>query len=223
VTEWTEWTMTRRQLRQWLGPVLPHAGGPKDLPSLRTVHLRSLGARTVVALATDRYTMAVHQHVSDEDMGGPVEVSVPASALGAALRVLTGDPKAPVTVGADPSGLHLSSLGTMVQVQAADVDPDVATAMPKLAAKVLAGLADAQPIVNVTVDPQLLAKWRHLLSKRITIHAGARSDVPGRTPPLLIRCGERFIGLQMPCYDKESWSPDGWLALLGPYSKKEAA
>ena len=80
--------MTTREWHELVKPVLPHTLKDADFPELSHIRVE-LGARSLYAVATDRYTLAAERHpLARADRNSPMPpVHVPAPDIAASLKL----------------------------------------------------------------------------------------------------------------------------------------
>ncbi|WP_189242529.1 hypothetical protein [Planobispora rosea] len=203
--------MTGRELRQFLGAVLPHAGTDALLDVLTVVILEASGGM-LHALATDRYTLALARRPLPEATSGALIGAVAAAALQAIVRQIK--PRASVRLTLTSEGLSIDQLS----------DPQISYRLPSRPAftpllRWRPWLAEQlkqkpQPVVTaargIALNPAYLARFR----------TASRDGLPLEMRPagrcMVITCGSHFFGLAMPMdlSKARAANPDpltGWL------------
>ncbi|GIH93909.1 hypothetical protein ACFFMN_15840 [Planobispora siamensis] len=185
--------MTGRELRQFLGAVLPHAGIDDTLPVLTVVILDASGGM-LHALASDRYTLALARHPLPETASSPLTGAVAAAALQAIVRQIKARARVRLTLTTE--GLSIDQLS----------DPQISYHLPNRPAFApllhwrpwLAEQLQQKPELVVTaaravaLNPAFLARFR----------TASRDGLPLKMRPMgrcmVITCGNHFLGLAMP-------------------------
>ncbi|MBB2909147.1 hypothetical protein FHS43_000393 [Streptosporangium becharense] len=204
-------TMTGRELRHFLGAVLPHAGTDPGFPPLTMVTLDAADGH-LHALATDRYTLGITRHPLPEPTPGQLTVTVPAAALRAVTRQIA--PRADVRLTLTGEGLTIEQLSDphlTYRLPASTEHPFLPDWRPWLAQR--ARLAP-DPVLTgprgVALNPAYLARFR----------AATRDGLPLELRPagkaLFVTCGTHFLGVLMPMdlSQARAATPDpltGWL------------
>ncbi|GAA2279203.1 hypothetical protein GCM10010149_23630 [Nonomuraea roseoviolacea subsp. roseoviolacea] len=204
--------MTGRELRQFLGAVLPHASTDDSLPVLTMVTFEATGDM-LHALATDRYTLAIARHPLPDPAPDKVTLTVPAAALGAVLRQIKVRADVRLTLTSD--GLTLDQLSDprlTYRLHATGEAPLLADWRNWIANRLT---AKPEPVVTsargVALNPDYLARFR----------AASRDHLPLEIRPagrcMVITCGTHFLGLVTPMdlTKMSEYSTDpltGWLS-----------
>lgn len=208
--------MTTREWHDLIKPVLPHVIADKDFPELDVVRLEA-GARTLYAVATDRYTLAAERWPLDArnrpspDEAGQV-VHLDAGEAAASLRLFTfsKDDDPPLQVAIDPAPVQIRAAGQPRSVdrlavtitQAGDGtrlvlhdqrDPgrDPLAAWRKNLHAVLSR-EGGRTLDGLDLHAAMMARWAKAARKgeRLSMYTGPE---PG--DPLLITVEEHFAGL----------------------------
>lgn len=185
--------MTGRELRQFLGAVLPHAGTGDTLPALTMVTFE-VSCGMLHALATDRYTLAIARHPLPDPAPGMFTVTAAASALQAVVRQIR--PRAAVQLTFTSDGLTLDQLSDprlSYLLHASGEAPLLPSWRTWLADRLA---AKPDPVVTTTrgvaLNPAYLARFR----------AASRDNLPLEIRPagrcMVITCGTHFLGMAMP-------------------------
>ncbi|MEV4249503.1 hypothetical protein AB0J63_39580 [Streptosporangium canum] len=182
-------SMTGRELRQFLGAVLPHAGTDPAFPPLTAVTFDAEGA-SLYALATDRYTLGIARHRMAEGVSAPFTLTVAAATVQAIIRQIK--PRASVRLTLTGEGLTIDQLDPQVtyRLPASGERP----ALPnwrvwfaeRLAEKPAAVLTSAH---GLALNPAYLARFRSACRDRLPLEMRPA----GRH--VAITCGEHFLGL----------------------------
>lgn len=186
--------MTGRELRHFLGAVLPHASTDDDgLPVLTMVTFEATG-NVLHALATDRYTLAIARQPLPDPAPGTLTLTVAAGALTAVIRQIK--PRAAVQLTLTSDGLTLDQLSDpqlsyrLPASGTAPLLPDWRTWLTeRLAHKPDPAMTSAR---GIALNPAYLARFR----------AASRDHLPLEIRPggrfMVITCGTHFLGLAMP-------------------------
>ncbi|GAA0949128.1 hypothetical protein [Nonomuraea longicatena] len=187
--------MTGRELRAWLGAVLPHASTDTSVPFMAVVTIEAAPDRTLYALATDRYTLAVScRPLPDPGTGtapAPLTLTVAARALHTVIRQIK--PRDTVRLTLTDDGLTLEQLGDphlSYRLPASDYEPllpNWRTWLTKQASQTPGPvLTDPR---GVALSPGFLARFK----------TAARDGLPLEMRPagrhlVVITCGTHFLG-----------------------------
>lgn len=183
-------SMTGRELRQFLGAVLPHAGTDLAFPPLTVVSFDAEGA-SLYALATDRYTLGIARHRLPEGLSAPFTMTVPAAALQAVVRQIK--PRAAVRLTLTDNALTIDQLSDphlTYRLAASGERPVLPNwrvwFAERLADKPAAVLTSAH---GIALNPAYLARFRSACRDRLPLEMRPA----GRH--VAITCGEHFLGL----------------------------
>lgn len=198
-------TITARNLRDLLAPVLPLAGSDHDLPVLCAVLLRVQG-RYLTATTTDRFRVGIcrHEFATAEDGGEGGDADFRALVRTADVRRVLSTFKP--TRYLDPL-LSLTVDGDRLVVESDDgtLDGGVSARLglplergeyPKVDSIVVEALtADTNRVDTFGVNPAFLADFKHAAR-----HGMPLVVRPGIKPskPVGVMCGEHFVGAIMP-------------------------
>ncbi|MER5419889.1 hypothetical protein [Streptosporangium roseum] len=182
-------SMTGRELRQFLGAVLPHASSDSAFPPLTVVTFDAEGA-SLYALATDRYTLGVARHRMVEGVSAPFTLTVAAATVQAIVRQIK--PRAAVRLTLTGEGLTVDQLDPQVtyRLPASGERP----VLPNWRAWFAERLADKPTAVitsahGIALNPAYLARFRSACRDRLPLEMRPA----GRH--VAITCGEHFLGL----------------------------
>ena len=207
--------LTTREWHELVRPVLPHTVKDSDFPELSHVRIE-VGARSLYAVATDRYTLAAERHVlARADRYSPMPpVHVPAPDIAASLKLFSyskdNDPDLAVTVdtvvipsevmGQDGSYSSMAvtltggtgSKMVMHDRRMTHRDP-IAGWRRHLSAA--AGRAQGGAPSGLDLNPDHLGRWAAAVraGERLTMWTG-----PERRSPILVTVDEHFAGVWMP-------------------------
>ena len=191
-------TITARQFRDLVAPVLPLAlKGRGEPPTLTAVHLRSVG-KYLVATATDRFVMGFQRTTLPEPLDG-LDAIISTAAVRSILAIFKpsrqADPELEFAFEAE--SLTVRSLG--IDLGEATISGEVTYPLvlgkypdvPKVVRAALANEPSAEP---VAVNPAFLAKFAaaQTLGEPMVIIAH------GEGKPVVVRVGENFVGLIQP-------------------------
>lgn len=206
-------TLTARQWRELIAPVLPFAGNDYMLPVLNAVHVRTEG-KWLIATASDRFRVGVKRIAkvpTDEDAtttwpAFQALIPLPAvKSIGAMLKPTRGL-ESGATFTVDDDNLVVEAAGAFVMFDAARFTHRLATGefpdMRKLIHKAL-NTPDEERGSRISVNPAFLADFKSSAGRVIRILLPARMQ-----DPLLLTDDEGFLGLLMPRRsetDAESW------------------
>jgi hypothetical protein len=164
--------MTTREWHELVKPVLPHRLDDKTFPELAQVRVE-VHERSVVAVATDRYTLAAERHTlaaADAVYDPPPPIAIPAAEIAATLKLFTyskdDDPRLRITI--EQTRLPLEIIGEQTSVGCYTLtiaDPDASSVV----------LRDA---LNPNGDP--LARWR------VMLRAALRRNLVAAPPALCL-------------------------------------
>lgn len=182
-------------LRDVVAPVIPHAGTDKMLPVLNAVHLVANGT-TIVATATDRFRAAMCRGPVDS---GSLTATIPLRDL----RVILGlfkpsrwdDPLLELSMV--ERGLQVSASGAMDGLMSASLTVAVETqdypSVQRLFGKALREAGAPRTVTGL--NPSFLSDFKHAArdGNAMLIRPGV-----SERDPLLIVCGEHFLGIIMP-------------------------
>jgi len=194
----TTFSLSTSGLHGLLGPVLPHVGTDRDLPELTTIRIE-VRDNTVYAVATDRFTFAATRHQLDEgeDVANTA-VTIAGGDAHTLLRVFKhtrkDDPQLTLTVtAAGGSTLTVTAAGGSTLTLSGRGD-GLAFWRAFLAKHLHREDGSATP--SIGLDPSRLRRWIKAVE-----YAGqplALSFGAGPKDPVVVRCGERFVGLWAP-------------------------
>ncbi|MFF1702389.1 hypothetical protein [Streptomyces sp. NPDC058252] len=179
-----------------LQQVSDHMSTDKTLPTLSGIYFEARGV-FLYAVATDRYTIAVVRRRLEIRAARPWAVLVGAQELKSLRAFARFNRRTPLTVAHRPGpALAVRAGGQSLEVPGFDGE------LPALWARgqwreTLAHLHSAPNLrQELTLNPSLLARWGR--------SGGADRNAPltvwtgGPLKPLVITCGDDFVGLQMP-------------------------
>ena len=192
-------SLTARDLRDLLAPVLPFADGGNWLPVLNSVRLRGHGDY-VTALATDRYKAAVKRAEIEAPDGfqALLPVSTVKSILSTFKPTRTHNADLTLTFGEDRVSVQTDALADGL------FDASIGYALcpgeyPRVSA-LFFGSADAEPVPleNYFLNPHFLAVFAKAATSGdpMRVHVGKPED--GRDGVLFVSIGDDFRGLLMP-------------------------
>jgi hypothetical protein len=185
--------MTGRELRAWIGAVLPHAATDDTLPVLTKVVVEAADG-VLYALATDRYTLAVSRHWPPDPVSGALTVTVAARALHTLLRQIK--PRDSVRLTLNETGLTLDHLDR-------HGDPCLSYRLPN-AGEPLRDLADwrtwltkrvAQAPGPILTDPRGVGLNPAYLARFKTASDGDPLEMRPAGSVMVVTCGVHFLGL----------------------------
>lgn len=184
-----------RQLRALVDPVLPAAGTDDMLPILKAVRVEAQG-KWLVAVATDRFTIAVQRIARSEGEWPAWSATIPTQTLRSLFATFKPsrrdtDPEIELTLAGD--SLHVTGCSQLLDVQEASiVYPLESGEFPKVGA-MLSKAVEAEPgDPSFAFDP---AKMARLLSKArgsVTLKAGPTGKA------MVLHDGDDWLGLLMP-------------------------
>ncbi|NEA57978.1 hypothetical protein G3I60_28415 [Streptomyces sp. SID13666] len=190
-----------------LKQITPHISADTTLPVINGVRFEA-DATHLYAIATDRYTMAVTRRPVHRGTAAGWSAFVSAADLKAVRSFAT-------LTRMTPLFLDLSAGGQCLSFTAGAMALAVPTVNLSGARRIdwRTFIADAMRAVpNLTTEldlnPTFLGRW-----------GSAARNVPltvwgaGPTKPLLIACGDDFVGLQMPVQNRDTKSPSRQSAL----------
>ena len=233
--------MSSRQWHELVKPVLPHTLKSPDFPELGHVRIEA-GARTLYAVATDRYTLGAERHplgVNDRNDPQP-PVHVRAADLAASLKLFPftkdDDPQLSLTIDtayipATVMGENGSYTSMAVTLQSADGGRLVMHDRRMAARDPLAAWRHAVAAVmrrapgalldGLDLASAYLTRWKEAVraGERLTLRTG-----PQPRDPLLITVEDHFAGLWVPQLwgDERAADPASlpWLAELDDASSR---
>ncbi|MFD8562136.1 hypothetical protein ACFV1N_33045 [Streptosporangium canum] len=182
-------SMTGRELRQFLGAVLPHASTDPAFPPLTAVTFDAEGA-CLYALATDRYTLGIARHRMVEGVSAPFTLTVAAATVQAITRQIK--PRANLRLTLTGEGLTIDQLDPQVtyRLPASNERPVLPNwrtwFAERLAEKPAAVITSAH---GLALNPAYLARFRSACRDRLPLEMRPA----GRH--VAITCGEHFLGL----------------------------
>jgi hypothetical protein len=195
-------TLTARDLRDLLTPVIPFTDKGFTLPLLECVWLRGHG-EYVTAVATDRYRLGVKRA---KVTAPEFEAFLPRDTFKRVLEIFkptqTHDPE--LTLVFEPERVTVNTTGGLGLLDASIGFPlYTAPDATKVFGSVLSVLRDAESAklapFNVALNPHFLADFRHIAARNepVTIRGGQKKD--GDTlGPLFISIGDDFRAALMP-------------------------
>lgn len=218
-------TIKRREWREALTAVLPHAGDDLSLPVIAAVQIECDG-KGLTFVATDRYTLGVYRHdfplADDEPEPGPFTFLLRRSTVADSLRLFP--PKRHVladlrlTIEDGRLTLHddLSEPELTLAARAVDGEyPKWRSIMSSIREKER-GLPE-----GIALNPHYMARWAAASPGGVPV----RILTHGQTGAVILSVGERFMGVQMPVRTEEAlFDADRWAPILdAPKAKKEKA
>lgn len=190
-------TISIKQLRALVEPVMPAAGADRDLPVLTSVRIES-SAKWLVAFATDRFVIAVQRIAAPDDEPWPAwSANVPTATLRNILSTFkpsyrAADPAIEMEV-IDGDGLHVISSDSLLEVREASiVYPLQPGEFPKMGNLLRDALAATPAETALAFDPRRLARLLSKASGTVTL----KSSAPDK--PVVFTDGDDWIGALMP-------------------------
>lgn len=207
--------MTTSDWHKLIKPVLPHTLKDPDFPELSHVRIEA-GARSLYAVATDRYTLAAERHPLDRaDRDSPMPpVHVQAPDIAASLKLFTyskdNDPDLAVTIdtvlipseimGQDGSYSSMAvtlTSGTgskMVMHDRRMTHRDPLKGWKRTISAAVERAQGGTP-AGLDLNPDHLGRWSAAVraGERLTMWTG-----PERKSPILVTVAEHFAGVWMP-------------------------
>lgn len=218
--------MTTREWHELLKPVLPHTLKDPDFPELAHVRIE-VGARSVYAVATDRYSIAAERRPLDRaDRDSPMPpVHVQAPDVAASLKLFTysknDDPDLAVTVDTVIIPSEIMGRDASYSSMAVTITSDTGSKMVMHDRRmphrdplqdwkrhISAALERAQggTPAGLDLNADQLGRWSAAVraGERLTMWTG-----PERKSPILITVDEHFAGVWMPYVwgDTEAGAP----------------
>ncbi|MEV0641996.1 hypothetical protein AB0I77_45155 [Streptomyces sp. NPDC050619] len=187
-----------------LQQVSDHMSCDKTLPALNGVYFEARGAY-LYAVATDRHTMAVTRRRLETRTARPWAVLVGEQELKSLRAFARLNRRTPLTLEFRPATVDLfkpNALAVRAGGQSLEV-PGYDGELPALWARdqwreTLTSHLHSAPNLRqeLTLNPTLLARWGR--SGGVARNAPLTVWTGGPGKPLVITCGEDFVGLQMP-------------------------
>ncbi|NEA59500.1 hypothetical protein G3I60_36405 [Streptomyces sp. SID13666] len=192
-----------------LKQVTPHISADTTLPSINGVRFEA-DTTHLYAIATDRYTMAVTRRPVPRGTAAGWSAFVSAADLKAVRSFATLTRRTPLFVDLSPCGQRLTFTAGAMALAVPTVNLPMAVTRRINWRTLIADAMKAMPNLTTEVDlnPTFLGRW-----------ASAARNVPltvwgtDAKKPLLIACGDDFVGLQMPVQSRDAKSPSRQSAL----------
>ncbi|MFE2186893.1 hypothetical protein [Streptomyces sp. NPDC059455] len=189
-----------------LEQVSGHMYPTDDLPEVNGVFFEARGSY-LYAVATDRHTMAVARRRLETEPAKPWGVLVTGQALKPLRAFARFNRRCPLMLehraGVDTDALTVRAEGQALEIPSAELPlgkPWAGGQWRKLLADALATAPNLRQ--EVCLNSTLLARWGKSggaeRNQSLTVWSA------GGTKPLVVACGEDFLGLQMPM------RPSGW-------------
>ena len=219
-------TLTAREFRDLVTPVIPMAHKDRTIPILNAVRIESVG-NYLIASATDRYAVGMSRHTPSEKPPKGLAIMIPLASLRFILATFKPsrdvDPQLEFVVTAKGERLRLNQTGFDL-FEASITYPLEQGAWPRLP-EVITNQAqsDEPPTKMIGLNASLLAKFQGAVrgGEPIEITIGANNK------PILITAGDHFIGALMPTplsnSDTGTSTVSEWSALLDSAPKSKAA
>lgn len=195
----TTLNITARQFKALVSPVLPCAGTEVGMPTLNSIRIEVRGG-WLVAMATDRFRLAVHRMVCPSDCDTDWAGTVPLSAVKGIISTFA--PKrgmdADLRLVIDGGNLLASAAGALVGgfFDASFKWPLESGEFPKVDKLLAKSIADAESQPTTKVRADFLADFRAADTER----QGLFVKITGSNDrsPMLVTDGEDFIAIVMP-------------------------
>lgn len=210
-------TITVRNLKALVDPVLPCAGGDDMLPVLTCLQIRSYGG-WLVASATDRFRLGVHRQRGEwpADWAALVPVRTLRGIFSTFKAGRGSDPELALTI-VDDHNLKVELTGGLAGdlfTEASITYPLISGEFPDLG-KIISAAIDAEPEAG---DRKF--NWKYLSAFAAADHLGSGLVMHGGNPsmPMLVTDGADFVGILMPrrVEPAEALSLSSWTDILTP-------
>ncbi|NEA72783.1 hypothetical protein [Streptomyces sp. SID13588] len=198
-----------RDFPHLLKQVTPHISADTTLPVINGVRFEA-DATHLYAVATDRYTMVVTRRPVDDGSAAGWSAFVSAADLKAVRSFTTLTRRTPLFLDLSPGGQRLTFTAGALALAVPTVDLPLAVARRIAWRALIADAMRAVPNLTTEVDlnPTFLGRWASAARNDPLTVWGADA-----TKPLLIACGDDFVGLQMPVQNPDAKSPSRQSAL----------
>lgn len=223
-----ELTLTARQLRELVDPVVPLAARTGDLPVLNTVLVETRG-EYVTATATDRFRLGICRiklGTDDEPVVPPMgfRALIGLRELRTILAFFKSDrySNPSLKLKQETESLTVSQAGAFDGVLGAELTIELARGeYPTIVSVLRDALALTEPQTEQSFNAAFLADFKHAIrhGESLTVRMGR-----GRTPAV-VTVGEHFVGAIMPRTDVHGAEGvrDQWLTFLADVAGKKAS
>jgi len=221
-------TLTAREFRDLVTPVIPMAHKDRMIPILNAVRIESVG-NYLIASATDRFAIGMSRHAPSEKPPKGLAIMIPLPSLRLILATFKPsrdvDPQLEFIVTAKGERLRLNQTGGAFDFFEASITYPLEQGEWPGLPKIITNQADSDetPTKVIGLNASLLAKFQGAVrgGEPIEITIGANNR------PILITAGDHFIGALMPTLlsnsDAGTSTVSEWSALLDSAPKSKAA
>lgn len=211
-------SITARQFKALVSPVLPHASRDRMMPVLNTVRIETRG-RWLLAIATDRFRVGLNRQERPEGAPDDWSATIPLAAVKgiistfAPLRGLDAD----LSLTIDGGNLAATAEGALIGgfFDASFKWPLETGEFPKVGSLVIRALQDAEGGATTKLRMEYVAAFRHADVHGSGLWMRHTTSDPDRGP-VLVTDGENFVGMVVPRRGGSEF-PDlsGWVETLG--------